>query len=389
MYTGRIIFSQLMDVIPKYQFRKIVTHHKGDYRVRSFTCWNQLLCLCFGQLTFRQSLRDLTSTLNALGSQRYHMGIKTKVALNTFSRANANRPWQIYHQLAMLLIEQARQLYHEDSHLDKVAESVYALDSTTIDLCLSLFPWAEFRAHKGAIKLHTLMDLEGAIPTFIHISDGRLHDVNVLDMIPIMAGGIYIMDRGYVDFERLYSLHKAGGRFVIRAKKNLQFYRKSSAPVDRKLGLQCDQTIRLTGPKTKLLYPQELRRVHLIDNQHEQDLVLLSNIINCSAEQIAAYYRQRWQIELFFKWIKQHLRIKAFYGQSANAVKTQIWTAICTYLIIIILQKSNHFSVNLHTMMQVLSVAILQRMPLKELFSEQSLTQFDPQSRNQLGLFDF
>lgn len=389
MYTGRIIFSQLMDVIPTYQFRKIVTHHKGDYRVRSFTCWNQLLCLCFGQLTFRQSLRDLTSTLNALGSQRYHMGIKTKVALNTFSRANANRPWQIYHQLAMLLIDQARQLYHEDSDLNEVTESVYALDSTTIDLCLSLFPWAEFRAHKGAIKLHTLMDLEGAIPTFIHISDGRLHDVNVLDMIPIMAGSIYIMDRGYVDFERLYSLHKAGGRFVIRAKKNLQFYRKFSTPVDRKLGLQCDQTIRLTGPKTKFLYPKELRRVHLIDKEHDQDLVLLSNITNCSAEQIAAYYRQRWQIELFFKWIKQHLRIKAFYGQSANAVKTQIWTAICTYLIIIILQKSNHFSVNLHTMMQVLSVAVLQHMPLKELFSDQSLTQFDPQSRNQLGLFDF
>jgi len=389
MYTGRIIFSQLMDVIPKYQFRKIVTHHKGDYRVRNFTCWNQLLCLCFGQLTFRQSLRDLTSTLNALGSQRYHMGIKTKVALNTFSRANANRPWQIYHQLAMLLIDQARQLYHEDSDLESVAESVYALDSTTIELCLSLFPWAEFRAHKGAIKLHTLMDLEGAIPTFIHISDGRLHDVNVLDIIPIMAGSIYIMDRGYVDFERLFALHNSAGKFVIRARKNLQFYRKSSAPVDRKLGLQCDQTIRLTGPKTKLLYPQELRRVHLIDKEHEQDIVLLSNMFSCSTEQIAAYYRQRWQIELFFKWIKGHLRIKAFYGQSVNAVKTQIWTAICTYLIIIIVQKSNHFSVKLHTMMQVLSVAILQRMPLKELFSEESLTQFEPQSRNQLGLFDF
>jgi len=389
MYTGRLIFSQLMDVIPTYQFQKIIARHKGDYRVRSFTCWNQLLCLCFGQLTFRESLRDVTSTLNALGSQRYHMGIRGEVPLSTLADANASRPWQIYHQLAMLLIDQARQLYHEDSDLEEVAESVYALDSTTIDLCLSLFPWAKFRSRKGAIKLHTLMDMEGRIPTFIHISDGRLHDINVLDMIPIMAGSIYIMDRGYLDFERLFALHSAGGKFVIRSRKNLKFYRKSSVPVDRQLGLLCDQTIRLTDPKTKLLYPNQLRRVHLIDNQHEQDIVLLSNITSCPTEQITDYYKQRWQIELFFKWIKQNLRIKAFYGQSANAVKTQIWTAICTYLIIIILQKSNHFNINLHTMMQVLSVAILQRMSLKELFSKESLTQFDPQSRNQLGLFDF
>lgn len=385
MNTGRIIFSQLMDEVPKYEFRKIVAARNGNYRARSFTCWDQLLCLCFGQLTFRQSLRDLTSTLNALGSQRYHMGIKSEVPRSTLADANASRSWQIYHQLAMVLIGKAQQLYHEDTHL----ESVYALDSTTIDLCLSLFPWAEFRKQKAAIKLHTLMDLEGAIPTFIHISDGRLHDVNVLDIIPIMAGNIYIMDRGYLDFERLYSLHKAGGRFIIRARKNLQFYRISSAPVDRSSGLKCDQRIRLTGPNSKLRYPHQLRRVHLIDKEHQQDIVLLSNITNCSAEQIANYYRQRWQIELFFKWIKQHLRIKAFYGQSPNAVKTQIWTAICTYLIIIIVQKSNHFNVKLHTMMQVLSVAILQRMPLKELFSEESLTQFDPQSCNQLGLFDF
>ena len=265
------------------------------------------------------------------------------------------------------------------------------MDSTTIDLCLSLFPWAEFREHKAAIKLHTLMDLEGSIPTFIHISDGRLHDVNVLDMIPIIAGSIYILDRGYIDFERLFSLHKADGKFIIRARKNLhlQFYRKSSDPVDRRSGLQCDQTIKLTKPQSKRSYPQDLRLVHLVDKEHGQDLLLLSNIFSCSAEQIATYYKQRWQIELFFKWIKQHLRIKAFYGRSVNAVKTQIWTAICTYLIIIIVQKSNHFNVKLHTMMQVLSIAILQRLPFKELFSEESLTQFAPHSRNQLGLFDF
>lgn len=386
MNTGRILFSQLMDVIPKYQVRKIVARHKGDYRVRSFTCWDQLLCLCFGQLTFRQSLRDLTSTLNALGSQRYHMGITTKVALSTFSRANARRPWQIYHQLDMLLIEQVRQLYYEDS---SDLESVYALDRATIDLCLSLFPWAEFRSLKRAIKLHTLMDLEDNIPTFIHISDGCLHDVNVLDMIPIMASSIYIMDPGYLDFEWLFALPNSGGKFVIRARKNLQFYRKSSASVDRSTGLQCDQTIRLTSPISKLHYPQQLRRVHLIDKEHDKDIVLLSNITSCSAEQIADYYKQRWQIGLFFKWIKGHLRIKAFYGQSVNTVKTQIWTAICIYLIIIILQKSNHFNVNFLRRCKYLVSSYCSVYRLKSYFSEKSLTHFDSQSHNQLGLFEF
>jgi len=389
MYTGRIIFSQLMDVIPKYKFRKIVDRYNGNYRVRRFKCWDQLLCLCFGQLTFRDSLRDLTSTLNALDARRYHMGIKHKVALSTFADANNSRPWQIYQELAMVLIQQARSIVHDQSELEQTADTIYALDATTIDLCLTLFPWAKFRSQKSAIKLHTLMDMEGAIPTFIHISDGRTHDVNALDMIPIMAGSIYIMDRGYLDFQRLYSLHQSGGRFVIRSRKNLQFYRKSSTPVDHSGGLQCDQLIRLTGHKPKKKYPYPLRRVHLIDKENKQDIILLTNMKSCSAEQICQYYKSRWQIELFFKWIKQHLRIKSFYGQSANAVKTQIWTAICTYLIIIILQKSNHFNVKLHTMMQVLSVTILERMQLKELFSEELLTDFDPQSRNQLGLFDF
>lgn len=341
MYTGRLIFSQLMDVIPKYKFRKIVDRHNGDYRVRRFTCWDQLLCLCFGQLTFRQSLRDLTSTLNALDSRRYHMGIKHKVPLSTFADANHSRPWKIYHDLAMVLTRQARKVVSDQSELERAADSVYALDSTTIDLCLSLFPWAEFRSRKAAIKLHTLMDLEGSIPTFIHISDGRTHDVNVLDMIPIMAGSIYIMDRGYLDFQRLYDLHTCGGRFVIRSRKNLQFYRKSSTPVDRSTGLQCDQLIRLTGPKPKKKYPEPLRRVRLIDWENNQTIILLTNMTACSAETICQYYKSRWQIELFFKWIKQHLRIKAFYGQSVNAVKTQIWTAICSYLIILIIQSSS------------------------------------------------
>jgi hypothetical protein len=389
MYTGRIIFSQLMDVIPKYKFRKIVARHKGDYRVRKFTCWNQLLCMCFGQLTFRNSLRDLTSTLNALGSRRYHLGIKHEVPLSTIADANATRPWQIYHDLAMVLIHTARQACNKDDGLESISEAIYALDATTIDLCLSLFPWAEFREHKAAIKLHTLMDLEGSIPTFIHISDGRTHDVNVLDMLPIIAGSIYIMDRAYLDFQRLYNLHQAGGQFVVRAKKNLQYYRKSSTPVEAATGLRCDQTIRLTGQQSKKRYPDDLRRVRIIDPDNDQNIVLLTNITDCDAEQIADYYKSRWQIELFFKWIKQHLRIKAFYGQSINAVKTQIWTAICTYLIIVICQKTNQYSVKLHTMMQVLSVAILDRMTLKQLFSDESLTEFNPYPRNQLGLFDF
>lgn len=384
MYTGRIIFSQLMDVVSKYEFQKIVDHHKGDYRAQKLSCRDQFLCMCFGQLTFRDSLRDLTGTLAALGSRRYHMGIKTDVPLSTLSYANAHRPWQIYQDLAMILIAQAQKLYGKD----ELTESIKILDSTTIDLCLSLFPWAVFRSRKAAIKLHTLMDLEGAIPTFIHISDGKTNDMKILDMIPILAGSIYIMDRGYLDFERLYHLHSQGGRFVIRAKKNLQYYRKSSTLVDPTSGLQCDQTIRLTGPKSKARYPEALRRVRLIDPDSNNNIVLLTNITGCDATRIADYYKSRWQIELFFKWIKQNLRIKAFYGQSVNAVKTQIWTAICTYLIIIISHKSHHFSVSLHTMMQVLSVAILERMTLKELFSEQSLTNLETHPRNQLGLFD-
>tara|TARA_R100001143_G_scaffold63409_1_gene70270 strand:- start:957 stop:2111 length:1155 start_codon:yes stop_codon:yes gene_type:complete len=384
MYTGRIIFSQLMDVIPKYEFRKIVDHHKGDYRAQKLSCRDQLLCMCFGQLTFRDSLRDLTSTLSALGSRRYHMGIKTNVPLSTLSYANAHRPWQIYQDLAMVLIAHAQNLYGKD----EVTESIRILDSSTIDLCLSLFPWAEFRQQKAAIKLHTMMDLEGSIPTFIHISDGKTHDVKILDMIPILPGSIYIMDRGYLDFERLYHLHRQGGRFVIRAKKNLRFYRKSSTPVDSTGGLQCDQMIRLTGQKTKHHYPESLRRVRLIDQENDQDIVLLTNITHCDASQIAGYYKSRWQIELFFKWIKQNLRIKAFYGHSINGVKTQIWTAICTYLIMIICHKTNQFNVTLHTMMQVLSVAILERMTLKQLFSDKTLTQLETHNRNQLVLFD-
>lgn len=370
MPTGQLIFSQLMDVVPKYKFQKIVSRYKGDYRTRTFTCWSQFLCLCFGQFTFRRSLSDLTSTLNALDSSRYHMGIKHEVALSTFSDANAVRPWQIYRDLAMVLVKKALENTSDNPSDDAQLRSVYALDSTTIDLCLSLFPWATFRSHKAAIKLHTLLDIEATIPTFIHISEGAVHDVNVLDMLPVIAGSIYIMDRGYLDFQRLYSLVQAGGQFVIRAKKNLQFYRRSSRSLPPESKLKCDQTIRLTGHKSKHNYPDVLRRVHLIEQEHHQDLVLLTNITDCEADQIADYYKQRWQIELFFKWIKQHLRIKVFYGQTPNAVKTQVWSAICSYVILVIVKNSYGFNMDLHTMMQTLSVTIMQRMALKQLFSE-------------------
>lgn len=378
-----------MDIVPKYEFRKIVQRHKGNHRVRKLSCWDQFISMCFGQLAFRHSLRDVTTTLNALDGRRYHMGFRSTIPLSTLSDANATRPWQMYHDLAMVLIDHARNLYGNDQvGLDK-AKQVFALDSTTIDLCLSLFPWAHFHHSKGAIKMHTLMDLQGSIPVFIHITHGRVHDMNILDKIPIQPGAIYIMDRGYIDFARLYNIHTQGGQFVIRARKNLKYYRRNSNPVDTSTGLQCDQSIRLTLPKTKADYPDVLRRVHLIDKENDQDIVILTNIITSTAAQIADYYKQRWQIELFFKWIKQNLRIKAFYGQSINAVKTQIWTAVCTYMILIIVQKSFGFSATLHTMMQVLSVSLLERMTLKELFSKPELMESMEFNANQLGLFDF
>lgn len=345
--------------------------------------------MCFGQLTFRHSLRDVVTTLDALDSKRYHMGLRNKVSLSTLSDANATRPWKMYQELALILIEQARKLYGDKQDGLKKTQQVFALDSTTIDLCLSLFPWAHFRSTKGAVKMHTLMDLQGSIPIFIHITDGLVHDVNILDDIPIQPGAIYIMDRGYVDFRRLFMIHRQGGKFVIRAKKNMKFYRKSSVPVDTHKGLKCDQSIRLTGHKSKTEYPDILRRVHVVDKENNKDIVILTNIELATAEQIAGYYKQRWQIELFFKWIKQNLRIKSFYGNTANAVKTQIWTAVCTYMILIIIQKTYSFNVNLHSMMQILSVSLLQRMTLNELFSSSELKPGIELNANQLGLFDF
>lgn len=389
MNAGKLVFSQLMDVIPKYDFRKIVGQYKGNHRVRTFSCWDQLLTMCFAQLTFRQSLMDIQETLGSLGSRCYQMGIRGKPRKSTLADANARRPWQIYERLAWKLIERAQQLHQDNQQMHKTAQHIYALDSTIIDLCLSLFPWAHFHHGKAAIKLHTLMDLEGSIPTMIRITDGLTHDVNMLDDIVPSPGDIYIMDRGYVDFTRLDQLGKAGGLFVIRSKKNLQFYRKTSRPVNKTTGLICDQSIRLTGQNTRSLYTNDLRRVHYFDQEHEQDLVLLTNMFDCSAEAICQYYKSRWQIELFFKWIKSNLRIKVFYGHNINAVKTQIWTAICSYLIIAIVRKTLHIDVKMYTMMQVLSVTLLERVSLKELFSDRELTEYDPSSRNQLGLFNF
>lgn len=317
------------------------------------------------------------------------MGFRHKIALSTLSDANSHRPWQMYQELALILINQARNLYGSDHKGLEKATQVFALDSTTIDLCLSLFPWARFHHGKGAIKMHTLMDLQGSISVFIHITDGRVHDVNILDYIAIQPGSIYIMDRGYIDFTRLFNIHRKGGKFVIRAKKNLKFYRKSSSPVDPRAGLKCDQIIRLSSPKSKVEYPDILRRVHVVDKDTNQDIVLLTNIESATTQQVAAYYKQRWQIELFFKWIKQNLRIKAFYGHSINAVKTQIWTAICTYMILIIVHKKFEINVTLHTMMLVLSVSLMENMTFNELFLDPQLTTHTNLNANQLGLFDF
>ncbi len=333
MTSQRNVFAQIMDYIPRYEFTKLVHKYKGNYRVRTFTCWDQFLCMSFAQLSYRRSLRDIAACLTAHPDKLYQMGIRGTVARTNLARANANRDWRMYAEFAEVLIAIARPLYHDDdAFLAELDATVYALDSSTVDLCLSLFPWAEFRSRKAAIKLHTLLDLQGAIPTSVHITPGRVHDVNMLDLLVPEAGAYYIMDRGYIDYTRLYMLHQSAVFFVIRAKKNMQYRRLYSRPVDTSQGLRCDQTIALTGVSSKDDYPAYLRRVKLYDADNKRHIVLLTNNFQLTAETIATLYKYRWQVELFFKWIKQHLRIQSFYGTSENAVKTQIWIAVCTYV---------------------------------------------------------
>lgn len=389
MHEGRFIFSQLMEFLPKHEYNKCVTRYRGNYRTRTFTCYDQFLCMAFGQLTYRESLRDVVTCLEVLKPKLFHAGIRGKVSRSTLADANENRDWRIYADFAQVLIAQARELYAEEDFGIDLDNTVYALDASTIDLCLSLFPWAHFRTTKAAVKLHTLLNLRGNIPEFIHISDGKLHDVNVLDILIPEAGAIYVMDRGYVDFKRLYTLNQAMAFFVTRAKSNFKYKRRYSRPVDKETGLQSDQTVTLTGFYAKKDYPEALRRVVYHDTETDKRLVFLTNNFALPALTIAQLYRARWQIELFFKWIKQHLRIKAFYGTSENAVKTQIWIAVCVYILVAIVKKRLGLDQSLYTILQILSVSLFEKTQIIQAFSKTESTDEAAESCNQLELFNF
>jgi len=388
MYTGKLVFSQVMDFMPLHTFRRCVTRYQGDYKVKKFTCLDQYLCMAFAQITYRESLRDIEICLRAQEQKLYHMGIRGKVSRSTIADANEQRNWQIYADLAYSLINTARKLYSNESFAFELDQTAYALDATTIDLCLSVFPWANFRKNKGAVKLHTLLDLRCSIPTFIHISDGKLHEVNTLDIVPFEPGSFYVMDRGYLDYSRLYNLSQASAFFLIRAKSNLQCRRIYSHPVDRSTGLIYDQTIMLTGFYQSKDYPEKLRRVKYHDAETDLTIVLMTNNFNLPALTITELYRSRWQVELFFKWIKQHLRIKSFYGTSENAVKTQIWIAISVYVMVAILKKQFRLPYSLYTILQVLSVSVFERIPLYQLFTMANYKTENPMLANQLNLFD-
>jgi hypothetical protein len=391
MNTGRSIFSQLTDFIPAPEFRRHVARYQGNRRIRSFSCWDQFLCMAFGQLTGRESLRDLVTCLRALGSRLYHAGIRGRICRSTLADANETRDWRIYADLAATLIQRARELYR-DAPLEVGADlrqAAYAFDSTTIDLCLKLFPWAQFRRHKSAVKLHTLLDLRGGIPCFVHISSGKLADCLALDHLNIEAGAFYVMDRGYIDFARLFRFTQAMAFFVTRAKKDADYKRQAFRPVDRSTGLRSDTTIRLCGPKTCELYPQPLRRIGFWAEELQKRLVFLTNNFDLPPLVITQLYRRRWRVELFFKWIKQHLRIKAFYGCSLNAVRTQVWIAVCVYVLVAILRKELDIGRNMNDLLQILSVTLMEKEPLSARFFADAEHLQETQNRNQLLLFEF
>ena len=388
MYIGKTLFAQVMDFLPWKTFHRLVARYAGDHRIRTLSCAEQFRIMAFAQLTYRESLRDIEVCLAAQASKRYHMGIKEAVARSTLADANERRDWRLYADFAQRLIAEARTLYATDRLDVEISNTVYALDSTTIDLCLSMFPWALFRQTKAAVKMHTLLDLRGPIPSFIHISDGKLSDVNVLDLLVPEPGAFYVMDRGYVDFERLYALHRAGAFFVTRAKSNLNAHRLYSAPTDRASGVICDQAIALDGHYTQRHYPEYLRRIRFTDPDTGKRLVFLTNQTTLAALTICALYKSRWQVELFFKWIKQHLRIKRFYGTSENAVKSQIWIAVSVYVLIAIIKKRLNLEVSLYTLLQILSVTVFEKMPLQQAFLVNEPPLQDTMLHNQLNLFD-
>ena len=388
MPSGQFVFSQVMAHLPMKPFRRCVQRYHGNRYVKSFTCLDQFLCMTFAQLTHRESLRDIEVCLRAHQDKLYHLGLRGGMARNTLAHANQQRDWRLYADFAHALIRLARPLYAEDDLGVELDNTVYALDSSTIDLCLSVFPWAHFRQTKAAVKLHTLLDLQGSIPTFIHISDGKLHDVNVLDHLLPEPGAIYVMDRAYLDFQRLFALTLAAAFFVIRNKANIRYRRRYSRPVDKSTGLRCDQTIVLTGVHTPSHYPQPLRRISYRDPQTQTTFEFLTNHFTLPAHTITELYRCRWRVELFFKWIKQHLRIKAFFGTSENAVKTQIWTAISVYVLVAIIKKRLKLPTELYTILQILSLTLFEKVPLYQLLTQSDYKHDHRDILNQLNLFD-
>lgn len=386
MNSGKIIFSQIMEFLPSYEFRLCVNRYRGQYKIKSFSCWDQFLCMSFAQLTYRESLRDIQACLRGNQQKLYHMGFRGNISRNTLAHANQVRDWRIYGDFAHVLIGQARILYAQEDFGVQLKQTVYAFDATTIDLCLSLFPWAQFRQRKGAIKLHTLIDLRGSIPTLIFVTQGKVHEVNLLDDLPIEPGAIYIFDRGYLDFARLYKIHRAGAFFVIRAKSNFRFRRLYSQKADKAKGIQADQIIQLHGFYARKDYPDRLRRVRYYDAEKKKRLIFLTNNFILPATTIAELFRCRWKIELFFKWVKQHLRIKAFYGTSENAVKTQIWIAISAYVLVAIIKKRLKVEASLYTMLQILSVSLFEKTPLFQLLSQIKPDEKEDDSSKQLKL---
>ena len=388
MLAGSTIFTQIMELLPWRRFHTCVTRYQGDYKVKTFKCAEHFRVMAFAQLTYRESLRDIETCLRVMGTRLYHMGIRSTVSRNNLSHANETRDWRIYADFAQMLIERAKMLYADDQLSVDLDSTVYALDATTIDLCMNLFPWARFRKTKSAIKLHALMNLRGSIPEFIHISEGKLHDVNILDLLIPTPGAFYIMDRAYLDFKRLYHLHRERAFFISRAKKNFKCTRRYSHEVNKYTGVQCDQTVILTTHYPSKNYPEPLRRIRFYDSGKRKRLVFLTNNFELPALTIAELYKSRWHIEIFFKWIKQHLRIKNFFGTSENAVKVQIWTAVSTYLLVAIMKKELRLKQSLYTILQVLSLSLFEKMPILEAFSKKYVPIQSNQSCKQLPLFD-
>ena len=388
MNSGRTIFAQVMDFLPWTEFRRCVERYRGDYKVQSFSCWDQFLCLAFAQFTGRESLRDIEACLRSQQSKLYHLGFRGHISRNTLAHANETRDWRIFADFARALIAQARLLYRDEPLGVELHQTLYALDSTTIDLCLAMFPWAQFRRHKSAVKVHTLLDLRGSIPTNVYVTSGAVHDINILDQLLPEAGAFYLLARGYLDFARLYVLKQGCAFFITRAKQNTQFWRRDWRPVRRSTGLRSDQTIQLTGPKTAQLYPDPLRRIHYFDAEKDLRLIFLTNNFLLPALTIADLYRARWRVELFFRWIKQHLHIKSFFGTSENAVKTQIWVAITVYVLVAIIKKQAPLDLSLYKILQILSITLFEKTPLLSGLSHVADNLDDADSRTQLKLFN-